>query len=377
MIPGSAKLILICGLLSLAACAGLPARGSVGGQTIDSRVDSETARYYLENYLAGKRGDAALDERIDGIYRNFNGSMPDRGELKRLSDDFSLDFATLYFADRIARIPVNRRFRAAFDQARNDARKTFSEGRVKLPARAGDYEAVFVPGYLYKRLPVLGTNFAAPRAALKRVGLAHYFMETKEDGAIETNADLVATVIRARAQNGRRLILISASKSGPEVALALTKLGPAETRHVAAWINAVGALQGSPLADGRLLPEVEQRAGEIDGAGVESLTTERSRRRFDSFRVPEHILVLNYLGIPVTGSVSSLGGLGFSYMKKYGPSDGITLLPDAIFPGGVTLAELGRDHFLLDQQIDVTTVALMTTVIRWLEEAGGKISPRP
>jgi hypothetical protein len=377
MSPGSAKLILICGLLWLAACAGLPARGSVGGQTIDSRVDSETARYYLENYLAGKRGDAALDERIDGIYRNFNGSMPDRGELKRLSDDFSLDFAALYFADRIARIPVNRRFRAAFDQARNDARKTFSESRVKLPGRARDYEAVFVPGYLYKRLPALGTNFAAPQAALKRVGLAHCFVETKEDGAIEANADLVAAAIRARTQNGRRLILISASKSGPEVALALTKLAPAESRHVAAWINAVGALQGSPLADGRLLPEVEQRIGEIDGAGVESLMTERSRRRFDSFRVPEHILVVNYLGIPVTGSVSSLGGLGFSYMKKYGPSDGITLLPDAIFPGGVTLAELGRDHFLLDEQIDVTTVALMTTVIRWLEEAGGKISPSP
>jgi hypothetical protein len=53
--------------------------------------------------------------------------------------------------------------------------------------------------------------------------------------------------IRARAQSGRRLIIISAIKSSAEVALALTKLGPSETGHVAAWINAVGALQGTPL----------------------------------------------------------------------------------------------------------------------------------
>ena len=82
-------------------------------------------------------------------------------------------------------------------------------------------------------------------------------VETKDDGPIETNADLVIAAIRARAQSGRRLIIVSASKSGPEVALALTKLGPAETRHVAAWINTVGALQGTPMADEHLAPELD------------------------------------------------------------------------------------------------------------------------
>jgi hypothetical protein len=84
--------------------------------------------------------------------------------------------------------------------------------------------------------------------------------------------------------------------------------------------------------------------------------------------VPEDVLVVNYIGVPVTGSVSSLGGRGFYYMKKFGPNDGITLLPDALFPGGVTVVELGRDHFLLDAEIGATTVALVTTVIDWLED---------
>src|SRR5262244_2885584 len=76
--------ILLAALLSLSACSGLAVRGSVGGQTIDSRVDSEVARYYLASYLAGKHTNAALDERIDRVYQSVNGSLPDRGELKRL-----------------------------------------------------------------------------------------------------------------------------------------------------------------------------------------------------------------------------------------------------------------------------------------------------
>jgi len=190
-------------LLLLSACAGLPVRGSVGMQTIDTRVDSEVARYYLANYLSGKRRDAALDERIDHVYQSANGRLPDRSELKQLSDDFSVDFAALYLADQIARIPINHRFRQAFDQAYNYARKAFPEGRVRLPAAAADYEVLFVPTYLYKRFLAAGADMAAPRTALQKVGLPSYFVETQDDGAVEANADLVASAIRARGQSGR------------------------------------------------------------------------------------------------------------------------------------------------------------------------------
>lgn len=368
MILSSPKLnTLLSALLLLTGCAGLPARGGVGGQTIETRVDSEVARYYLANYLAGKRDDALLDERIDRVYQSTRDRLPSRSELKQLSDDFSVDFAALYLADRIARAPVNRRFRDAFDQALGYTRNAFPQRRVSLPPAAAEYEVVFVPGYLYKRHPVTGADLAAPRAALQRVGVAGHFVETEEDGAIETNADIVADAIRARASAGRRLILVSASKSGAEVALALTRLGPVESRHVAAWVNIVGALQGSPLADNNLWQQLEELIGRVNIAGVESLTTERSRRRFDTFRIPNHVLVINYIGIPLTGSLSSLARAGFWELKDHGPNDGLSLLPDLIVPGGLTLAELGRDHFLLDENIDLTTVALAITVIRWLE----------
>ena len=355
----------LAALILLPACAGLPVRGSVGGRDIETRVDSEVARYYLANYLANKRIDARLDERIDRVYRNGNHRLPDRGELKRLSEEFSVDFAAVYFADQIARLPGNRDFRAAYNQAYEHALKSLTE----FSDLAGKYEIVFVPGYLYKRHPITGADLAAPRAALTRAGFTPHFIETVEDGAIEANAEIVAAAIRARSQSGRRLILVSVSKSGAEVAAALTRLGPGGAGSVAAWVNVVGTLQGSPLAD-ESLQQWEDWVGKVDAAGVESLSTSRSRRRFDGFRIPQSVFVVNYIGIPFTGSVSRLASSGFLQLRAHGPNDGLSLLSDLIVPGAVTLTEVGRDHFLLDDQVDTATIALAWTVIRQVEQGG-------
>ncbi|HET9687979.1 MAG TPA: hypothetical protein VFP79_12470 [Pseudolabrys sp.] len=363
-------------LLALSACAGLPVRGTVGGQTIETRVDSEVARYYLGSYLAGNRTNPPLDARIDQIYEAIDGHLPGRIELKELSDEFSVDFAALYMADQIARVPANRRFRSAFDQVYEYTREAFPEGRMQVP-QAGNYDVLFVPTYLYKRITFTGADMAAPRKALQKVGFICHFVETQDDGTIEANADLVAAAIRALAPSGRRLIIVSASKSGPEVALALTKLGPAETHHVAAWINTVGALQGTPLIDDRVLPEVEFIVGKVNPAGVASMTTTQSRQRFESFRIPKHVFVVNYFGIPTVGSISFMASKGFYPLRKYGPNDGLVLLPDMIIPGGVTLAEMGSDHLRLNDHIDIAGVALAVTVINWLESHDHQMSPTP
>lgn len=361
---------IFAALLLVPACAGVPARGLVGGQTIETRVDSEAARYFLTNYLAGQRSDTALDGRIDHVYRSGDNGLPDRNRLKQLSDNFSVDFAALYFADRLARVPRNREFFRAFNRAFVYARKASSGEGASLPSSVYSYEFLFVPGYLYRRHPMTGADLAAPRATLEQFGFTQHFIQTAEDGAVEANAEIVAAAIRARAQARRRLILVSVSKSGAEVATALTTLGSERTRHVAAWINIAGVLQGSPLADEALL-ELEDILGQVDAAGVDSLGTQRSRERFSGFRIPSHVLVVNYIGIPLTGSVSRLAQSGFLRLRAYGPNDGVSLLSDLIVPDRLTLAELGRDHFLLDEQVDVSALALALTVIDRLEQSDG------
>jgi hypothetical protein len=348
-----------------AGCAGLPVSGTIAGQPIDTRVDSEVARYYLANYLTGHRSNPLFDGKIANAYQRMRDSLPDRAELKRLSEEFSVDFAAAYLAEQINRQSENRRFRDLF----LENRRAFSQNRLKLTSGAADYEVLFVPTYLYKRLPIVGSDLAVPKKAMQKIGLPVHFVETVEDGAVETNAEIVAAALAERASSGRRLIVISASKSGPEVALALTQLGPLKTRHVVGWINAVGALQGTPLADERVLTDIEDLVGKVDVAGMESLMTERSRRRFQKFQVPEHILVVNYFGIPLSGNLSSWARRGFAPLSKYGPNDGILLLADMIFPAAVTVVELGLDHFLLDRNIDAATVGLVTAVMRWYEES--------
>ena len=58
-----------------------------------------------------------LDKRIDGIYQKSDAGLPNRQDLKKLSEDFSVDFAALYLADRIDRVPTNRRFSATYRRA--------------------------------------------------------------------------------------------------------------------------------------------------------------------------------------------------------------------------------------------------------------------
>jgi hypothetical protein len=365
-------------LLLMAACAsGLRVQGSIDGQAIQTRVDSEVARYYLENYLAGKRTDPQLDKRIDQVYQSANGAVPDRDELKRLSDEFSVDFAALYLADRIGSVPANHRFRSDFDRAYESTREALREGHVQLPATAANYEVLFVPTYLYTRFMARGASLREPREALEKIGFKCHFVETRDDGPIESNAEVVANAIRARAKDGRRLIIITASKSSSEVALALTKLGPAETRHVAAWINAMGALQGTPLVDDNVLPELEWIVGKVDPAGGVSMSVAASRPRFASLRVPSQVFVLNLVAIPPSGSVTFRASRGYKPMLKYGPNDGMVLLADTLYPGGVTLAELGSDHFLSNREHNILTIALVTTVIRWLENSGQTVTAGP
>jgi hypothetical protein len=371
------SLVYLSILLFLGACAGLPVNGTVGGQVLDTRIDSEVARYYVENYLAGKGTDAVLDERIDQVYQNANGDLPNRDDLKKLSDEFSVDFAAVYLADQIDHVPVNRRFRHDFDQASAYVRKARSEGQLKLPGPAVNYEIMFVPTYLYKRITMTGADMAVPRDALQKAGFACTFVETQDDGGIEANADMVVAAIRAHAQSPRRLIIVSASKSGPEVALALTRMEPAETAHVAAWINTVGALQGTPLIDDKVLPEIEFIVGKVDPAGPESLSVARSRQRFQSFHVPDHILVVNYFGIPTIGSISFLASRGYFPLRKHGPNDGLVLLADMIFPGGITVFQLGSDHIKLNDHIDVNSVALAITVVEWLENKNHPMPSAP
>lgn len=368
----------------LQACGGLgttiPVRAEVNGQEIITTVDSEIAAYYLTNYLKGVRSRADLDSLIDSVHKRADGRLPSRAALKTLTEAHSTDFATLYLWREIRADPKNRAATALFyEESARIRLKPGSEGsRDRLFGR--DYLILFVPGWFYRSQPGTGADFARPRAALSGIGARTALLEIDENGSVERNADRIAREVVRLSSVENKIILVSTSKAGPEVALALSNIRRAgHPPGVKAWVNIGGLLRGSALADEALKWPVSWYVkffviGGRSFEGIESLTIARSRERANEIRLPPDILILNYVGIPLSGQVSDQARTGYSVLRGDGPNDGLTQIVDEIPPGSITIAEFGLDHYYNHPEIHIKAVALGRVVC---SVAPGSGSPCP
>lgn len=86
-------------LILLGACSSTPKTfvdSPLFGEHVFTTVDSEVARYYLGSYLQGEFSNREWDERISGLYRQYRNTIPSRDELKSTSQEYSVDFASLF-----------------------------------------------------------------------------------------------------------------------------------------------------------------------------------------------------------------------------------------------------------------------------------------
>ena len=94
LLPAAAALAL-----ATAGCAGslprIPAQGKIDDAVIATTVDSPVAKYYLEDYLAGRRTRPALDKALEQAFTALP-AKPTRAAYRRLSERFSVDLATLH-----------------------------------------------------------------------------------------------------------------------------------------------------------------------------------------------------------------------------------------------------------------------------------------
>ena len=369
---------ILAGLLGvlLAACEAsiprLPVHGELAGHPIDTTVDSAIARYYLERYLRGENTDPATHRQIDDFHAQLQDNGFNRDTIAFIADSLSPDLATLMLASHLLGLEANVRMRARFAEELDAI--LGPQQRTALGAtQYGSYVILFAPGWLYRADPATGADFRQQRDILDRMGIRTVLIETEESGSVERNAVIIADEIMRRRDGQENVILVSTSKSGAEVALALgVNLTPEQTAHVRAWVNVGGVIQGTQLADG--VVRWPQRWGlrlyfwwkGWDFAGLASMTTDVRRARYEDIRIPDDILVVNYMAVPLSGDMS--GGVRSRYeaLRPYGPNDGLTLLIDEIIPGSVTVIELGLDHFFRDPDIEWKTVALFRAVVKSL-----------
>lgn len=356
--------------LFFSACAArqppMTARGTVGLDQVTSIVDSPLAAYYLSHYLAGQRTDPQLDGQIDRLLSSVASVPLSTDALARLARASSNDFAALYFAERSTQ--EHRGLKESF--------LAYSAAPAQGRMRSGPYVVVFVPGLFYKTHPETKGDLREAEHLVRSMGVATDRVESGDADTVEANAQRIADFITQRKDDGRELILVSASKGGPEVLYALGKLVPKPAvRRVRAWVSAGGVLRGSPVADRYL---TGPRSWLVGVAAwwmgfpcdmVASLSTARSLARFSALSMPKHIQVLHYVAVPLSGTITPAVRDAYETMQPHGPSDGLTLLTDELLPGGKVITDVGLDHRYADPRISAKTAALTRVVLDLVAES--------
>ncbi len=364
-------------LIATSACAPLArfdAAGALAGAQVTTRVDSREAVYYLEQFLPGQVGGSEVAARVDLALSEHGREPTDRVQLEALADTLSPDAAMLHLVASLYDEPDNRRLQDDFQGFVGALTSSPQSEIIATLAPYTRYRVVFIPGYAYRSNPVNGADFGRQRTLLRELGFEPTLVETEELGLVDVNAKIVAAAIRAEAAEHDNLILVSASKGGAEVAAALSELGdePAVGR-VKAWISVGGLLRGSPYAD-RYLRGIKRwfanfmlrRRGQPPEI-LEDLSTVVRRPAFDALSLPSSVLMLHYVGAPLSGQVPDETRGRYRLLRRLGPNDGLTLLADELTENGLVVTEVGLDHYFRAEDIDLRTVALMYAVFTELD----------
>lgn len=361
-------------ILPLGACVSyptIPVTGDLANRRISTTVDSASAKYYLAVTSKHSIANSNEAERIAEIEGRFGKRPFDWLALKEISRETSPDFATIFFINHILSEHNNEKFQSGYSAELRRIESLIHQRKWSLVVRTAlkGYKILFIPGFHYLSDPTSGADFSGQRQLMHQLDLNVQLAAIEEDGTIEENAAIIARIVRAESRNHAKLILVSTSKGGPETALALGRvLEPGETTSVKAWLSVGGLIHGTFLADRVMswpkswVARVIFSAEKIDFRSLPGLTTTTSRSRMEGIRLPPHILVLQYIAAPLSGDIADDVKGRYTYLRQYGPNDGLTLLADELLPHGFTVLEPGLDHFYRDPEINLKSLAIANLV---------------
>ena len=366
--PRLLPLLILVLSTSVPGCASssstLHAHGTIADQTMTARVDHPVAQAYLEG--------RPLPVDLEELRRAHipDGRLPSEATLARLTAQYSTDVATLFFLEAVTAHDPSTSIQREYASAVR--RITQTGENPQLEVTSSRLTVVFAPGWFYKTYGAeTGADFQRQLAQLAQVGVPAELIETDENGTVESNAEVIAESMRRLRREGREVLIVSGSKSGAEVAIALGDiLAPEEATHVLAWLSIGGVHQGSPFADWALNPTVcwfSQLNLGVQGFDLEgalSLQTSRRRPHFARLRFPEHLLLVSYVPVPLSGGISDRGAFGYSRMRDLGPNDGLTMLVDQLLPGGLAIVEPGVDHYFDHPDRELRSLALLEVLLK-------------
>jgi hypothetical protein len=216
-----------------------------------------------------------------------------------------------------------------------------------------DVKLVIVPGAFYREHPRSGADGRIVRAQAERLGWPIELIPIASTGSVPENARTICDWLGK--QRGSRVVLVSLSKGGSDVKLALQQAGAGDAfRHVAAWINLCGILSGTPMADwmrsrhaGAVLNRFYYR---MLGVSLEFLCDLRRQPGglLDfKLEIPAHLQMISVVGFPLRRHLTSaMAWRCHRRLEVLGPNDGVIILADACELPGLIYPVWGADHYL-------------------------------
>lgn len=332
--------------------------GTLFGRNIITTVDSPLAKDMLSN---------PESENVINLFSAYAEKPLNTATLAEISSKYSMDVSTLYFLEKAYQIKENKEaqdhYLNYFDQL-NDL-----DYKLHLKPLQ-DYYIAFAPGLDYLDT-TNGGDFAKQRRLLTNAGVQNELILTKSWGFADENAEIVAKRLKELNSKYKNIIVVSASKGGLDVAIALGQiLTNEDISSVKAWVSVGGILKGSPVAD-KFLHWPKCWVAEIGLLFVgqkisliQDVSYERRSEEFTNFNFPVHIKRVHFVGAPLATQIHKRIKSNYCSIKEFGPNDGITPLADEVSDGGIIVSELGFDHYYKHPEIDKKTIALALTVAK-------------
>jgi hypothetical protein len=262
-------------------------------------------------------------------------------------------------ATRIESSPPNAALTRRVDERLRRLRQDAGAATDQIRAALDRLELVplRVPGLFYRSHAWTGADLARSEVWLGRpVAL----VETGEVDTVARNAAIVRSAVRDHARDGRRVVILSASKGSADVHEALAS-DPSLGSQVAIWIDLVGLLEGTPLTD-------PQRAdAETAAAGLPADTalsmSHQARGAATAAAFPADVRAVHVAGFPTSAAISKEARAGYERLRPLGPNDGYLMLDSFVRAPGRVLVIPETDHYLRTADLEPRLVALISVLL--------------
>jgi len=270
-------------------------------------------------------------------------ALPSADELRGIGRREGVDAATARLYRAVCEAPPHRAFVQALE-----------EERLAVPAPPpGDVRLAIVPGAFYREHARSGADGRMVREEAGRLGWPVDLIPVASTGSVLENARAICSWLGE--QRDRRVVLVSLSKGGSDVKLALQQPGAsAAFARVAAWINLCGIVDGTPMADwmlsrhpGAVLNRLYYRMLGVGLQFLDDLRRGPGRLLASQLKVPAHVQMISIVGFPQRRHLTSaMARRCHARLAVHGPNDGVIVLTDACALPGLIYPAWGADHYL-------------------------------